>query len=774
MVNALGQVLTQTDRNGNVHTLSYDVLGRITSDAVTTLGSGVNGSVRRIDTAYDEQGNPYLVTSYDAASGGNIVNQVQRAYNGLGQLITEWQSHSGAMNTSTTPKVQYAYTEMPSGANHSRLTSMTYPNGRTISYDYGTSSSLNDTISRLEAIKDGATTLESYSYLGVGIVVTRAHGQPGVDLTYVKRSGESNGDAGDQYIGLDRFGRIVDQRWVVASSGTARDRFQYTYDAMGNCLTRDNLVNSSFDEDYAYDNLNQLVDFTRGSHTIDWDYDALGNFDSVTTDGGSPVTRSANKQNEITSISGATTPVYDANGNMTGDETGNTFVYDAWNRLVAVKSGSTTLVSYKYDGHTRRIVRDDGTARNYYYSDQWQVLEERVGGNAVVQYVWSPVCVDAMILRDRDTDANGSLDERLYVLHDANFNVTAIIDTSGAVVERYAYDPYGARTIYDPSYAVRGSSSYDFHHGFQGMWYDTISRLWVSRGRPGLSPTLGVWPTTDPIRYKAGDIVLYRAMSNNLVNRVDPSGLADKPTWGSAGGQVTAGAVGTVGGSPQPKPQPQAYLATYTPNSGGSQLPADQLANPMNLNHLWAPGAGAAQPARRFVDNLTMLGYKSHLLEPVLLPYIDVHQWSDQWANSIISATRSSDAYQFQITCVSRFGVGFTIAPTVDRYGNIYLYTGVAVGKPGVGVSGNFIWYHTQKPLNEEELKDNVSGWCYDVGGIYPTTRYLGLGGMFGQSYSTGTTYNGILIGSPGRVATGGYTWNLPPFKSNEDVYLTE
>jgi YD repeat-containing protein len=32
------QTLTATDRNGNVHTLTYDVLGRLTSDAVTTLG----------------------------------------------------------------------------------------------------------------------------------------------------------------------------------------------------------------------------------------------------------------------------------------------------------------------------------------------------------------------------------------------------------------------------------------------------------------------------------------------------------------------------------------------------------------------------------------------------------------------------------------------------------------------------------------------------------------------------------------------------------------
>jgi len=62
-VNALGQTLTMSDRDGNVHTYSYDVLGRQTADAVTTLGSGVDGSVRLLTTAYDTGDRPYLFTS---------------------------------------------------------------------------------------------------------------------------------------------------------------------------------------------------------------------------------------------------------------------------------------------------------------------------------------------------------------------------------------------------------------------------------------------------------------------------------------------------------------------------------------------------------------------------------------------------------------------------------------------------------------------------------------------------------------------------------------
>src|SRR5262249_12626261 len=218
-VNALGESKTYTDRNGSVHTYTSDVVRPPTTDAVTTLGSRRHGSVPRLATAYATAGNPYLFTSYDSASAGNIVNQVQDVFNGLGQLTTEYQAHSGAVNTSTTPKVQYAYSEMAGGANHSRLISLTYPNGRVLNYNYA--SGLDSTISRLSSLSDNSVTLESYAYLGAGTVVKRAHPEPGIDLTYIKQSGESNGDAGDQFTGLDRFGRVVDQRWIVSSSGTA-------------------------------------------------------------------------------------------------------------------------------------------------------------------------------------------------------------------------------------------------------------------------------------------------------------------------------------------------------------------------------------------------------------------------------------------------------------------------------------------------------------------------------------------------------------------------
>jgi len=479
----------------------------------------VDGSVRRIDTAYDSQGNAYLITSYNAVSGGSIVNQIERTFNGLGQLTAEYQSHSGAVNTSTSPSVQYAYSEMSGGVDNSRLTSITYPDGYVLTFNYSTG--LNNTISRLSSLSDSTGTLESYKYLGLDTVVERDHPLTNVNQTLITGG---TGDAGDQYVGLDRFGSVVDDLWT--STSTTTDEFKYALDLVGNRTAITNVVDSSFNQSFTYDNLDQLLTFTQGTHTQNFNYDAVGNATSVTTDG-TTQTRSANAQNQYTSISGATTPTYDANGNMTTDETGRQFVYDAWNRLVAVKNSSgTTLETFSYDGLGRRITQTaSGTTTDLYYSTQDQVLEEMVGGSATARYVWSPVYVDALVLRDRATGSPGTLNERLWVQQDANWNVTALVNGSGVVVERYVYDPYGKVTIYSPDYStVRTSSSYAWTQGFQGMFYDATSGLDLSRNRPGYSPTLERWTSVDPIGL-APDVNDYRFVGNNPTDGTDPSGL---------------------------------------------------------------------------------------------------------------------------------------------------------------------------------------------------------------------------------------------------------
>ena len=213
---------------------------------------------------------------------------------------------------------------MVGGANHSRLVSETYPNGKVLSFNY--SSGVDDALSRLSSISDSTGTLESYKYLGLGTVVERDHPQINVNLTYIQQTGDAqaNTDGGDKYTGLDRFGRVIDQFWLNTSTSTAADRFQYGYDRDSNVLWKNNLVNTAFGELYSYDNLNQLSSFQRGTlnstHTAitgtpsesqSWSPDAVGNFTTITTNG-TANNNTFNKQNEETAA-GSSTLAFDAN-----------------------------------------------------------------------------------------------------------------------------------------------------------------------------------------------------------------------------------------------------------------------------------------------------------------------------------------------------------------------------------------------------------------------------------------------------------------------------
>jgi RHS repeat-associated protein len=541
-VDALDENLTYTDRAGNVHTYSYDVLGRLTSDAVTTLATGFDNSVLRIQTAYNALSDPYTVTEYNAASGGSIVDQVEDVYNGLNQLTQEYQSHSGAVNTSSTPSVQYTYTELASG-NNSRLTTVTYPDNYAVTYNYG--SGLDSSISRLTSLSDSTGTLESYLYLGLATVVQRTRSQINEEMTYISQT-SSTGDGGDQYTGLDRFGRVVEVNWYNTSSSSSTDDFQYGYDQDNNVLWKNNTIDSVFSELYhasgagnGYDNLNQLSAFARGtlsasggsgtpldtvsspSETESWSYDALGNFASVTLNG-TPTSRTNNQQNETTAL-GSASLAFDTNGNTTTDDQGHTLVYDAWNRLVTVKNGGTTIAAYAYDAVGRRVQQtESSTATDIYFDNQWRDVEEQVSSVVQTRYVWSPINQDAMVLRD-DQPSGGSLTRRIWVQQDANWDVTSIVSSSGSVVERYVYDPYGAVTYLTATWGSASTSAYGWQYLFQSGRLDGASALFVFERRD-YTATLGRWVEVDPLRYQAADNDLYRSEDNEPASNLDPSG----------------------------------------------------------------------------------------------------------------------------------------------------------------------------------------------------------------------------------------------------------
>jgi RHS repeat-associated protein len=552
--NRQGQAKSMRDRNGSVHAYAFDGLGRLTADAVTVLAAGVDGGVRRIGRSYEVRGMVESVTSYSDAAGTTIANQVQNVYNNFAQLAAQYQEHDGAVNTGTTPRVQYGYAD--GSANTIRPTSMTYPNGYVLEYQYSGDDA--DNLSRLNILHTDEDLVE-YGYLGLGVFIRTDYLPPGV------RHDLSGGTGPNRYPGLDRFGRIIDLAWrnVSGSSSSSSNssshedaliHLKYGYGPASNRTYRQDLVaqgyGKNFDELYEYDGLDQLKKFHRGqlaeSNTVieapglqqSWRFDASGNWKNFTTFDPADAAKTLDQQrqhnavNEITIITRTVgsvwaTPAFDRNGNMLTDENGQQYEYDVWNRLVAVKSGVTVLKSYGYDGLNHRVTETaSGVTTDLIYSTEWQVLEEQVEAVTTQRYVWGPIYVDAMVLRDRDADDNGTLDERLWAVQDANWNVTAIVDGSGAVLERYAHDPFGEVTIYSPTYgSVLTASNYAWTQGFQGMFFDAASGTYKSRIRTDYSPTLGRPIQSDPLQFGAGDVNFYRWEGNNPGNVTDPSGL---------------------------------------------------------------------------------------------------------------------------------------------------------------------------------------------------------------------------------------------------------
>ncbi|MBN8628150.1 MAG: RHS repeat-associated core domain-containing protein, partial [Planctomycetes bacterium] len=289
------QVVRLTDQNGTEHEYRYDLLGRATDDVVAVLGAGIDGSVRRLGRSFDVRGLPQQLTSYADAAGTTVVNQVQNQFNGFRQLTTQYQAHDGTVNTASTARVQYGYAD--GSANTARPRTLTYPNGRVLTHDYGAANSDDDRLSRIESLDDvGSVARVAYTYLGLSSFVKSFCPEP--QLTWTLLGGT---DPANPYPGLDRFGRTIDCLWTNAAATV--DRVQYGYNRASSRVWRKNPVAPSGgnDELYSYDGLQRLVDMSRGnlaggnaaidgmSFAQQWRLDATGNWSAfLQTDAADP------------------------------------------------------------------------------------------------------------------------------------------------------------------------------------------------------------------------------------------------------------------------------------------------------------------------------------------------------------------------------------------------------------------------------------------------------------------------------------------------------
>lgn len=527
---AMNQVLTERDALNNVTTYTYDANGNLasvtdargsttsyqydTNDQLTKI-TFANGKTQQF--AYDANGNTVTFTDesghqmgfvYDALSrltqktypnntadsftydaNGNMLTannadaQVSFTYDNGGRMLSE------TLNGKTT---SYAYNT------RNKTVTKTYPSGRTITEEY-------DCRQRLTGLKENNNYFVTLGYNANDFLTQRAYGN-GTTTNFV-------------YNALNQLTQLTDNPNIA--------NVQMTYDAVGNMLSKKDLLRPTKSEVYGYDALNRLTSFKQGEIStgveipnplkqVQYTMDALGNRTTVTTNGVA-TQYTANNMNAYTALTGGQnmTPQYDDNGNMTSDGT-HTYQYNYNNRLVSVDNGQTA--TYKYDALNRRIqkvvVEPVETTTNYYYCGD-QAIEERNANNAVQATYIFGISVDDVLQMQRGGNT--------YYYHKNHLgSVVALTDGSGNLVERYEYDPYGKPSFFDANNNALSQSAVGNAILFTGRDYDAETGLYYYRART-MHSGLGRFMQHDPLMYVDG-MNLYGYVGNKPIGFIDEYG----------------------------------------------------------------------------------------------------------------------------------------------------------------------------------------------------------------------------------------------------------
>ena len=108
--------------------------------------------------------------------------------------------------------------------------------------------------------------------------------------------------------------------------------------------------------------------------------------------------------------------------------------------------------------------------------------------------------------------------------HDFLYSASAVIDATGAVLERYDYEPYGAPSLWSGDYAdTRPLTTGTCSFLFTGQMYDAETGLYHYKARV-LHPAVGRFLQRDPGGY-VDAMALYPYTASSPLDSLDPLGL---------------------------------------------------------------------------------------------------------------------------------------------------------------------------------------------------------------------------------------------------------
>ena len=454
--------------SGDSTVFSYDVLGRDriwqTPDGNTTFCYETNGPGRgKIKVASTPQ------AYYDYK------------YNSLGLLSRSCDS------ISQNEAMPFLYEYDSCG----RVSKLTYPTGYFVTYEY-------DTRGFLWKIKDGLTNLVLWQCSSMNADGNIAESTMGSGMITVSKS-------------FDNYGFLT-QIKAEKNNGVLQ-WFGYSFDvSTGNLQWRsDSLRNLR--ELFGYDIHDRLI-WSKGTgiDSLVLSYDDIGNILSKTDVGG--YFYDEDKVHAVDSIS----PLAPSYGGVD-----QRISYNYLNLPKYIATDNDSLV-FTYGMGTKRIKTvlydsDNQVKRTIWYSDSYERIQEG-GSDRSYHWIQSPEGPVALVLTGVNTP------RQIYFLcKDHLGSITALIDTTGNIVEELSFDPWGRRRS-PGTWAYIYPSSLISHRGY--TTHEHLDEFGLIHMNGRLYDTqLGRFLNPDPIIQDPLNIQNYNLYSyclNNPLKYVDPSG----------------------------------------------------------------------------------------------------------------------------------------------------------------------------------------------------------------------------------------------------------
>jgi RHS repeat-associated protein len=409
-----GLLGTKTDKNGQIISYTYDVHGRMISQAV--------GSIT-ITYTYDNNGNMLTVT--------DVTGTTTRTYDSLNRVTSKDVS---AIGISDKQSLRYFYDSTYGGEGYVSENSMDFNDNYT--------TKTYDKVGRLVRVQGGIDTAE-YSYYDNGNLksVVYSNGTR-TDFTYTQNS-------------------LVKTMVNKKSDGSIIESYSYTYDKCNNMLSK---TDSKGTTTYSYDSLNRLSTVTEpGEKYTSYTYDKAGNRATSGVSESTKVTithyeydaqnkllsttkeENGNKVEVITysydnngNLTKQTRTPYDSNGNAGASADLQINTYDELNRMTRTVT-SAAIVDNAYNGEGYRVKktvtnRTTGLVDTTYFLYDYDKVVLELNGNKI-EKAWNIYGL-SLIVRKAGVDT-------LFYLYNSHADVTALTDRNGNIVATYTYDAFG-------------------------------------------------------------------------------------------------------------------------------------------------------------------------------------------------------------------------------------------------------------------------------------------------------------------------------------------